>query len=401
MENTIKNTNVFPNDITQEKNNSLEQEETEKVNNIKLINTKSEKDSINKENDNKFDDLFNFKKNNNNIVSYYYKTLQYLKDTKEYNYFQCLLQNSKNYIPKMQYNRNNNIFKSNKYSENNEKYINNYQQINDCIYGLNKSFYYNEQLLKNIKEYNKYLISEELILDNINKVDENLFKNFNMKSMEGNEKDITKGYFENSNLQTTNISCPPINPSNSDNNNNKQEKDKSCIHPNDSLSNDKESDSTSAISEKKEEENNKFNCSHKIRKEKKYKNYEKYEYIVEMFGKRGWVCLFCNNFNYETRNKCNRCGIIKKPKRIIDLKSNKENKINNELKDQNNKKGDWICINCNNLNYSFRAICNRCKIPKINQYLNDLNYLNNIEMFNYQQYPYYSFSPSFVCFNCV
>ena len=66
-----------------------------------------------------------------------------------------------------------------------------------------------------------------------------------------------KGYFENSNLQTTNISCPPINPSNSDNNNNnnKQEKDKSCIHPNDSLSNDKESDSTSAISEKKEEKN--------------------------------------------------------------------------------------------------------------------------------------------------
>jgi hypothetical protein len=236
-------------------------------------------------------------------------------------------------------------------------------------------------------------------LDNINKVDENLFKNFSMKSKEGNEKGITKGYFEISNLQTTNISCPPINPSNSDNNN-KQEKDKSCTHPNDSLSNDKESDSTSAISEKKEEEN-KFNCSQKIRKEKKYKNYEKYEYIVEMFGKRGWVCLFCNNFNYETRNKCNRCGIIKKPKRIIDLKSNKENKINNELKDQNNKKGDWICINCNNLNYSFRAICNRCKIPKINQYLNDLNYLNNIEMFNYQQYPYYSFSPSFVCFNCV
>ena len=169
MENKIKNTNVFPNDITQEKNNSFEQEETEKVNNIKLINTKFEKDSINKENDNKFDDLFNFK-NNNNIVSYYYKTLQYLKDTKEYNYFQCLLQNSKNYIPKMQYNRNNNIFKSNKYSENNEKYINNYQQINNCIYELNnKTFYYNEQQLRNIKEYNNFVISAELIQD-INKV---------------------------------------------------------------------------------------------------------------------------------------------------------------------------------------------------------------------------------------
>jgi hypothetical protein len=24
------------------------------------------------------------------------------------------------------------------------------------------------------------------------------------------------------------------------------------------------------------------------------------EYLIEMFGKRGWVCLLCNNFNYDT-----------------------------------------------------------------------------------------------------
>lgn len=23
---------------------------------------------------------------------------------------------------------------------------------------------------------------------------------------------------------------------------------------------------------------------------------------------------------------------------------------------------DWVCLHCNNLNYSFRKICNRCKI---------------------------------------
>lgn len=23
--------------------------------------------------------------------------------------------------------------------------------------------------------------------------------------------------------------------------------------------------------------------------------------------------------------------------------------------------GDWVCINCNNLNFSFRKKCNRCK----------------------------------------
>lgn len=26
--------------------------------------------------------------------------------------------------------------------------------------------------------------------------------------------------------------------------------------------------------------------------------------------------------------------------------------------------GDWICFNCNNLNFSFRTLCNRCKISK-------------------------------------
>lgn len=28
------------------------------------------------------------------------------------------------------------------------------------------------------------------------------------------------------------------------------------------------------------------------------------------------------------------------------------------------RKSDWICPNCKNLNYSFRVICNRCQIPK-------------------------------------
>ena len=28
------------------------------------------------------------------------------------------------------------------------------------------------------------------------------------------------------------------------------------------------------------------------------------------------------------------------------------------------RKGDWICQICNNLNFSFRTKCNRCKIPK-------------------------------------
>ena len=26
--------------------------------------------------------------------------------------------------------------------------------------------------------------------------------------------------------------------------------------------------------------------------------------------------------------------------------------------------GDWVCIKCKNLNFSFRVVCNRCQLPK-------------------------------------
>lgn len=31
--------------------------------------------------------------------------------------------------------------------------------------------------------------------------------------------------------------------------------------------------------------------------------------------------------------------------------------------------GDWVCIACNNLNFSFRKVCNRCKYSiELNEY---------------------------------
>ena len=41
----------------------------------------------------------------------------------------------------------------------------------------------------------------------------------------------------------------------------------------------------------------------------------------EMNGRKGWYCPYCNNFNYESRIKCNRC---KKPKNHIDFTKNKK-----------------------------------------------------------------------------
>lgn len=37
-----------------------------------------------------------------------------------------------------------------------------------------------------------------------------------------------------------------------------------------------------------------------------------------------------------------------------------------KLKYFKERTGDWICNNCMNLNFAFRVVCNRCKLPKPN-----------------------------------
>ena len=68
----------------------------------------------------------------------------------------------------------------------------------------------------------------------------------------------------------------------------------------------------------------------------------------------------------------------------------KENNKKNKKK-QKERKTDWLCLNCQNLNYGFRKNCNRCQIQrkdefpsiylepnqKINGYNNNLILMNN------------------------
>ena len=97
------------------------------------------------------------------------------------------------------------------------------------------------------------------------------------------------------------------------------------------------------------------------------------QYNIEMFGKKGWICVYCSNFNYEGRNKCNRCKKNKSPKNIYNQNLNieiiKKNNLSNILNNNKQKQfserlGDWICFNCKNLNFSFRKFCNRCQLSK-------------------------------------
>lgn len=41
--------------------------------------------------------------------------------------------------------------------------------------------------------------------------------------------------------------------------------------------------------------------------------------------------------------------------------------------------GDWVCFKCNNLNFSFRVICNRCKIDKRDSEKLNQNYLKGVK----------------------
>jgi hypothetical protein len=72
--------------------------------------------------------------------------------------------------------------------------------------------------------------------------------------------------------------------------------------------------------------------------------------------------------------------------------------LNSDDEDDSKKKkpfaervGDWVCIKCKNLNFSFRVICNRCQLPKMEsdkmfeQYMGNLmNYVKLNEIMQQQ-----------------
>ena len=87
-------------------------------------------------------------------------------------------------------------------------------------------------------------------------------------------------------------------------------------------------------------------------------------------------------------NEIYHCPFMKA--RIFLGGKNQENNLNNN--NFNNKKtfiekpGDWICNNCQNLNFSFRTNCNRCHLlksenQKLNQNLQMNGYINNMNFY--------------------
>ena len=325
------------------------------------------------------------------IMSYYYTTHKYLLNSEAYLNIFSFHKGSRNFVRKNKVNQ----FNRNEFNNNyNENYINNYEQMNNCTYAIKHSFlnkHYND-----IKQMNNFFLGNNLYLCNnsVNKSQNIIYNSGNFNKQANDEKNNSSNNFcDLSNLNVNNINlskdvinqidCPPFIPSNYP----KKEDDKFPRKKSeDSLSKDKESDSTSAISDKKEDEIS----NEQMKKNNKRRIIEKNDtgdYMVVMFGRRGWICKLCNNFNYETRVKCNRCGILKKPKKILDIKQKGE--------EEHNKEGDWRCVHCKNLNYSFRTICNRCKLPKVIPFIN-----NNVNpMVNQISLPIFQLPPSLFRFH--
>ena len=86
-------------------------------------------------------------------------------------------------------------------------------------------------------------------------------------------------------------------------------------------------------------------------------------------------------------NQLNTCFITSNEKKLVKKNNLIKNKFNDNLFSQNNtnnfislklngnkirkknfkeRKGDWVCIICNNLNFAFRTQCNKCKSLKEN-----------------------------------
>ena len=324
--------------------------------------------------------------NQYNIISYYFSTMKNILNTPENLNFLLYNQNSRNFVRKSMMNSLNRI-DSYTIRNSNINYINNLAKYNNCINNFKYNYYFaNENETNQFDNYslnykidNKIMNKSQICNNSIN-----CFKNKNsyiVNNKTNNYCDLSYVNFKLNKNIINEIDYPPFIPSK----NHKKENDKNN-NKNDSISKDKESDSTSALSEQKKEDNNEESMKSKesnkiINNSDDIKNND---YLVEMFGKKGWICKLCNNFNYESRLKCNRCGITKMPKTIIEIKS--------KVEEEHKLEGGWICNHCKNLNYSFRKICNRCKLPKATFILQN-------KIINFMDIPFAPGPSSVVCFN--
>lgn len=344
---------------------------------------------------------------NNPIYSYFFSTIEYLKVQKDNLSLNESYMNSNNYIRKIPKNKDDafclrlNAGNNLEILEPDRNEIEKHYRKNTCIeldsecklpeyneldclqtiysihnFSHNSSFY-----SKNVNNSLNYKLKcKKAFINNYTDEDSNSDEiNLNEPSKEGDKElsssDVDKNIVKENNKKKlgkvglqkilSNLDTPPFIPS-------KYSKTIESLDSKEIKDNESSTERTSSTHSSKDKNHVKNHIYESEKSIEENKASEKNGYLVEMFGRRGWICKICNNFNYETRNRCNRCGIPKRPENIVGYKSDKTENTIRDFKEKNRKKNDWFCINCRNLNYAFRKICNRCKTPKLCYILNDV-----------------------------
>lgn len=331
-----------------------------------LYNSKNErKINIQKEST-KDEKIKTYKENNDNIQSFISKNYSKNKSFNQYNQTQKIFNNkfpNNNNNINFQRNENNkfNINLSN-YNENSKK---NFKQngedlehSNNILKNTNNQFLFNED--ESNCKFNRNTKQKNLILPK--KCEEGIILNMNDSEHNTNNQERS--------FQSINNQLKDSIPRNSNNMNNINDYINlyninynynyiNLINPI------KKNQSPNRVEQANSEENDLTPQLNSILRNNQINYLNPNDYIVKMFGRFGWVCRICNNFNYETRIKCNRCHKMKAPK----MKKEIFNGIGKrKTKKKNVKKFDWFCLNCQNINYSFRENCYKCKIGKKNEY---------------------------------
>jgi hypothetical protein len=71
-------------------------------------------------------------------------------------------------------------------------------------------------------------------------------------------------------------------------------------------------------------------------------------------------------------------------KPISNLLVNNNNDTTKKKRQFAERQGDWVCMKCKNLNFSFRVICNRCQLPKSESEALYMEHMNNLKKLNKQ-----------------
>ena len=230
-----------------------------------------------------------------------------------------------------------------------------FQQDNNQIFKEN-NLIFNEEEFAGKLPFNFYYDNSQNILRNIPFNNENNNINFLINSSINNNNlgDNFPAYFSETNNEQNLIFNKDVNIDNTNNSNLNENQNNEIKNP----------------------KSNNTPKSKKNKKKKKKKIDD--EYTVEMFGRRGWICEECNNFNYDSRKKCNRCKIPKKPLKKTVIMDNKGNKIVEHIINVNHK-DDWNCYNCGNVNYAFRLSCNRCQKKRDDEHDKTNKKINKLE----------------------